>query len=250
MPASPTTRKDRPRPPTASSRPARSSTSSYCRPTKTDSVRWWGGGIAEIIPLSCTHGKDGMPLPASRSRLEAGPGTAAAREPSRRRAGRRTRNRAISRRGMRNIGGVRVGGGVGARRSRAGAASTSGSGRLRRDDRAPPGRRRPPSPPLDGTGRHAARPRRPLDAALRRGGRAALPVSGLAPRLRPGAYGREIPSGGPDEIRSPLRAPDAEAARRALRVPLLPRSEEHTSELQSHHDLVCRLLLEKKKKKQ
>src|SRR5471032_3560078 len=26
------------------------------------------------------------------------------------------------------------------------------------------------------------------------------------------------------------------------------RSEEHTSELQSHHDLVCRLLLEKKKK--
>src|SRR5437667_6671801 len=25
-----------------------------------------------------------------------------------------------------------------------------------------------------------------------------------------------------------------------------PRSEEHTSELQSHHDLVCRLLLEKK----
>src|SRR5437667_7709320 len=26
------------------------------------------------------------------------------------------------------------------------------------------------------------------------------------------------------------------------------RSEEHTSELQSHHDLVCRLLLDKKKK--
>src|SRR5471032_824539 len=30
---------------------------------------------------------------------------------------------------------------------------------------------------------------------------------------------------------------------------LRSRSEEHTSELQSHHDLVCRLLLEKKKKK-
>src|SRR5437773_9142909 len=29
---------------------------------------------------------------------------------------------------------------------------------------------------------------------------------------------------------------------------LLARSEEHTSELQSHHDLVCRLLLEKKNK--
>src|SRR6266540_5620772 len=30
--------------------------------------------------------------------------------------------------------------------------------------------------------------------------------------------------------------------------PVESRSEEHTSELQSHHDLVCRLLLEKKKK--
>src|SRR5438034_5101234 len=30
----------------------------------------------------------------------------------------------------------------------------------------------------------------------------------------------------------------------------LLRSEEHTSELQSHSDLVCRLLLEKKKQKQ
>src|SRR5438034_6918486 len=33
------------------------------------------------------------------------------------------------------------------------------------------------------------------------------------------------------------------------RLVLRPRSEEHTSELQSHSDLVCRLLLEKKKKK-
>src|SRR5947207_8319198 len=32
-------------------------------------------------------------------------------------------------------------------------------------------------------------------------------------------------------------------------VNALFRSEEHTSELQSHSDLVCRLLLEKKKKK-
>src|SRR5438034_8633749 len=36
---------------------------------------------------------------------------------------------------------------------------------------------------------------------------------------------------------------------RRLARPLLHRSEEHTSELQSHSDLVCRLLLEKKKKK-
>src|SRR5436190_7590230 len=33
----------------------------------------------------------------------------------------------------------------------------------------------------------------------------------------------------------------------ATRYPLGRRSEEHTSELQSHSDLVCRLLLEKKK---
>src|SRR5437773_8337970 len=37
-------------------------------------------------------------------------------------------------------------------------------------------------------------------------------------------------------------------ARRYAAVPRdAMRSEEHTSELQSHHDLVCRLLLEKKK---
>src|SRR5437773_7739195 len=34
---------------------------------------------------------------------------------------------------------------------------------------------------------------------------------------------------------------------RGARVAAALRSEEHTSELQSHHDLVCRLLLEKKK---
>src|SRR5436190_4575539 len=36
--------------------------------------------------------------------------------------------------------------------------------------------------------------------------------------------------------------------RRRSRPVLAARSEEHTSELQSHSDLVCRLLLEKKKK--
>src|SRR5438034_3838371 len=38
-------------------------------------------------------------------------------------------------------------------------------------------------------------------------------------------------------------------AREIQTVTLKMRSEEHTSELQSHSDLVCRLLLEKKKKK-
>src|SRR5574343_828372 len=37
--------------------------------------------------------------------------------------------------------------------------------------------------------------------------------------------------------------------RKLWTVFLYARSEEHTSELQSHHDIVCRLLLEKKKKK-
>src|SRR5260221_3652140 len=37
------------------------------------------------------------------------------------------------------------------------------------------------------------------------------------------------------------------ARRRCLHPPAPCRSEEHTSELQSHSDLVCRLLLEKKK---
>src|SRR5438093_2226241 len=40
-----------------------------------------------------------------------------------------------------------------------------------------------------------------------------------------------------------------EARLRALQEAMTPRSEEHTSELQSLTNLVCRLLLEKKKKK-
>src|SRR5438132_7086375 len=38
------------------------------------------------------------------------------------------------------------------------------------------------------------------------------------------------------------------AGRQRRLVPTRLRSEEHTSELQSHSDLVCRLLLEKKKR--
>src|SRR5258708_39363439 len=51
-----------------------------------------------------------------------------------------------------------------------------------------------------------------------------------------------------------LRVTVGAAAKEARSVctcpPLLVRSEEHTSELQSPDHLVCRLLLEKKKKKQ
>src|SRR5207248_11268521 len=61
--------------------------------------------------------------------------------------------------------------------------------------------------------------RRPPDRVLPRGQAAADP---LDPRRRP--------------------------ARRHLAAPPAARSEEHTSELQSPYDLVCRLLLEKKKR--
>src|SRR5690606_41893353 len=63
---------------------------------------------------------------------------------------------------------------------------------------------------------------------------ARLPVAGLPGRVHPG---RRL---------APLRGP-GHAARR-LRLPAAGgRSEEHTSELQSRENLVCRLLLEKKK---
>src|SRR5882762_9574856 len=60
------------------------------------------------------------------------------------------------------------------------------------------------------------------------------PRTSFPSRLR---RGRETPAKTPPSSRPP------NPARRAA-----PRSEEHTSELQSHLNLVCRLLLEKKKK--
>src|SRR5438034_7755385 len=62
---------------------------------------------------------------------------------------------------------------------------------------------------------------------------------------RGGDGGRWKPVSGPVGTgHLPLDAHGAAARASGLR------SEEHTSELQSHSDLVCRLLLEKKKKKQ
>src|SRR5215217_8303151 len=59
-------------------------------------------------------------------------------------------------------------------------------------------------------------------------------------RSRPATGGRSAPSGG---SRRPGPAAPGSGPRRRW-----PRSEEHTSELQSRQYLVCRLLLEKKKK--
>src|SRR5436190_13925299 len=52
------------------------------------------------------------------------------------------------------------------------------------------------------------------------------------------------PSGRPRRSSPPRRS--HARARLRIRSSPPPRSEEHTSELQSHSDLVCRLLLEKK----
>src|SRR5438132_4348577 len=60
---------------------------------------------------------------------------------------------------------------------------------------------------------------------------------------------QDVPVPGMPYAFGQLEAAQAEGDLRALRARGRPRSEEHTSELQSHSDLVCRLLLEKKKKK-
>src|SRR3989449_8332884 len=52
----------------------------------------------------------------------------------------------------------------------------------------------------------------------------------------------------PESARPPGRAGNASSGASATAPAACPRSEEHTSELQSRLHLVCRLLLEKKKK--
>src|SRR5207247_9606929 len=88
----------------------------------------------------------------------------------------------------------------------------------------------------------------------------ALPISTVAgvprPRLRRRFAGRVASLGGSLRRarrvshlllrRSDVRGDVGCPRRRALRARRISRSEEHTSELQSRVDLVCRLLLEKK----
>src|SRR3989454_7235507 len=59
---------------------------------------------------------------------------------------------------------------------------------------------------------------------------------------------RRVSHDGPGRLDGEGVRPDPRGAR-AHEPPHPPRSEEHTSELQSPCNLVCRLLLEKKKKK-
>src|SRR5436190_6526893 len=74
----------------------------------------------------------------------------------------------------------------------------------------------------------------------------ALPIcSRGGPAARPRASkSSAAPASRPRPSSTPRALPSSTIRRRARR-----RSEEHTSELQSHSDLVCRLLLEKKKTK-
>src|SRR5437773_5707150 len=93
----------------------------------------------------------------------------------------------------------------------------------------------PPPPPLF-----------PYTTLFRSG--AAQPVSLPLAEFRPERLSRPpepvLRAHAPDRPRA-----DGTVSRLLLRTRGRSRSEEHTSELQSHHDLVCRLLLEKKKKK-
>src|SRR5690349_21897259 len=67
-------------------------------------------------------------------------------------------------------------------------------------------------------------------------GQVPLPIEELDP---------DVVAGRPAAVADQVR----EVLLRTGRVRFQERSEEHTSELQSRRDLVCRLLLEKKKKK-
>src|SRR5688572_33058307 len=74
----------------------------------------------------------------------------------------------------------------------------------------------------------------------------ALPIYGRGPRRVGRARGGRRGGGAAGAARAP-RGQGPPAFGQARRA---PRSEEHTSELQSQSNLVCRLLLEKKKKKE
>src|SRR5437868_12694812 len=75
-----------------------------------------------------------------------------------------------------------------------------------------------------------------------------LSLHDALPICHPIPWQRRPPAAVAHGSQSPPPSPDRVTVRRRSGCPLGPeRSEEHTSELQSRFDLVCRLLLEKKK---
>src|SRR5947207_8337943 len=72
-------------------------------------------------------------------------------------------------------------------------------------------------------------------------------IGAKRPRSGPSDRSSSADSGGTRRRSIPTSRASARTATARIATP--PRSEELTSELQSHSDLVCRLLLEKKKKK-
>src|SRR6266480_6067567 len=94
-----------------------------------------------------------------------------------------------------------------------------------------------PAPPRSPPGARG----RPASARSRAGNRC-TPCHSRPRRDRP------CPRGSPPRRRNCQRCRPATPASPFRRFPARSRSEEHTSELQSHVNLVCRLLLEKKKK--
>src|SRR5215211_5775659 len=84
----------------------------------------------------------------------------------------------------------------------------------------------------------------PRVVAVRRAGAQAVPLPDAIARAR-AATGAEPPA--PRTLAGVVEQLPVPVA--VVSGPAAMRSEEHTSELQSHSDLVCRLLLEKKKKR-
>src|SRR2546422_1317173 len=84
---------------------------------------------------------------------------------------------------------------------------------------------------------------------IRRPPRSTLfPYTTLFRSLLVGHHARRDPGDQDVQHRADEQGADDADGHDLLRVPRLLRSEEHTSELQSRLHLVCRLLLEKKKK--
>src|SRR5690606_39375170 len=106
---------------------------------------------------------------------------------------------------------------------------------------------------------HSARGRvwLPRRAGLRAGGfGTARPCADRGPRAPPPRHECTAPARAPAEGKRPARRtrPGGRTLLAAVAglsglIPFAYRSEEHTSELQSRENLVCRLLLEKKKQK-